>query len=118
MQERFTAIKAFNTYFGKRKDKPKTAVPDPEVVPVKILNRPKAVYTESARKNGIEGIIRIAVLFRADGKTKEFLIVRGLSHGLTEQAIKAARNMEFTPKTVKGVPEDTVHFVEYVFDIY
>jgi len=44
--------------------------------------------------------------------------VQGLSGGLTEQAISAARNIRFEPAKRNGVPYTVVKQVEYNFTLY
>jgi hypothetical protein len=44
------------------------------------------------------------VLFGSDGVIKYTLLVRGLGFGLDEEALKAARMIEFKPGEVEGQP--------------
>jgi len=67
-----------------------------------LLNNPRPLYTEEARKNKIQGSVRVRLLVGADGTVKEVAVVSGLSDGLTEQAIKAAYQMRFTPAMKNG----------------
>jgi len=61
---------------------------------MRILNSPRPDYTELARHNGIEGIVVIQALFKADGKITDIRVVRGLGFGLDEQAVKAGTKKE------------------------
>ncbi len=84
----------------------------------KILSKPKAIYTPDARENGIKGTVRVKVTLLASGQIGPVTPVTRLPFGLTEEAIKAARNLRFEPRTIDGVPQSVVVTVDYRFDIY
>lgn len=69
-----------------------------------LLNRPEPRFTEDARKNKIQGIVRVRVLIGADGTVKQVRILRGLPDGLDEQAIQAAYQMRFKAAMKSGQP--------------
>lgn len=122
-QTKLDELKVFYQYFSTRKsldiDK---AVPipndDPSITPLSVLTKPRANYTDSARLAGVQGEIALAVLFSADGKTKMILVLKPLSNGLTEQAIKAAQNITFNPQMKDGKPVSVVKVVKYNFALY
>jgi TonB family protein len=66
------------------------------------LNRPRPNYTEAARKNRVQGLIRARVLVGADGSVQRVVVSRGLADGLDEEAIAAAYQMQFKPATKNG----------------
>ena len=66
------------------------------------LNRPRPNYTEAARKNKIQGVIRARALVGAEGIVQRVVIVRGLSDGLDEEAILAVYQMHFRAATRNG----------------
>jgi hypothetical protein len=84
--------------------------------PVIITRKPEAVYTATARRNHVEGVVALIVMFKSDGTISDITPVRQLPGGLTEEAIKAARHIEFTPAYVNGHPADGTQYVEYDFD--
>jgi len=86
--------------------------------PLKILAKPKAQYTDAARTNQVQGNVTLRVTFLASGGIGSITTVKGLPHGLTEQAIAAARAMRFEPEKVNGVPRTTTRPVTYAFNIY
>ena len=86
--------------------------------PLKILAKPKAQYTDAARTNQVQGNVTLRVTFLASGGIGSIRTVKGLPHGLTEQAIAAARAMRFEPEKVNGVPRTTTRPVTYAFNIY
>ena len=87
-------------------------------VGIKVLSKVPAKYTDPARKNGTEGVVRLRVTFLASGEIGTVTPVTGLPYGLTEQAIAAARQIKFTPAMRNGVPMSVTKLVEYGFSIY
>jgi periplasmic protein TonB len=77
------------------------AVNSVDVKPV-ALNAPRPNYTEEARKNKIQGVVRASVLVGIDGLVKQVRIIRGLPNGLNEEAIRAAMQMRFSPAMRNG----------------
>ncbi|HEY8460988.1 MAG TPA: TonB family protein [Blastocatellia bacterium] len=78
-----------------------------------ILHREKARYTDAAVAAGIQGTVKLLVVFADDGVIKNILVLRGLSHGLTEEAIKAARKIRFTPAMINGKPASVFGSLEF-----
>jgi len=62
--------------------------------------------------------VRLAVLFSADGKTIYAIPLTRLGHGLTEEAVIAAKKIRFLPQTKNGQPVSVVKIVEYSFALY
>ncbi len=85
--------------------------------PVRIFRTPAPLYTRSARRNGTQGVVRLSVIFGADGQTKIEQVVSALPDGLTEQATEAVRRIEFTPATLGGEPVSTHGVVDCVFEL-
>lgn len=89
-----------------------------KIVPLKLISKPRPAYTEAARQASVQGVIRMLVGFTEDGTVKHVLIVKPLSHGLNEQAVRAARQIKFTPAMKDGKPISVVKQIEYSFSIY
>lgn len=85
---------------------------------IQIISKPRADYTNQARINEIEGVIRLRVVFLASGEIGTIVPVSGLPYGLTEQAMTAARGIKFKPATRDGVPVSVTKLIEYTFSIY
>lgn len=83
-----------------------------------VLSRPEPIYTERARKEGVEGAVILRMVLGSDGQVKHILVMRGLSHGLTEKAIRAARAVRFTPATKDGRPVSQFVTIQYNFHVY
>jgi TonB family protein len=84
----------------------------------KILAKPQAKYTDAARTNAVQGSVRLKVTLLASGRIGPITAVRRLPHGLTEQAIAAARQIQFEPKLVNGRPQSVVVTIDYSFTLY
>lgn len=84
----------------------------------RVLKKPEPLYTDSARSAQIVGTVVLQVVLRADGTVQHILIIEGLPFGLTESAVKAARQIQFTPATFAGSPVSMVVQLEYNFNLY
>ena len=135
-RERLDAVEAFYAYFEKRKDAdlgellvnasgesaaaapPPPPAPDPNKVPIHIISTPRPEYTDAARRSNVSGRIRMLVLCTATGRVTHTRILRGLGYGLNENAVKAARAIQFSPALENGKPISSVVVIEYGFTLY
>lgn len=83
-----------------------------------VLAKPRANYTDAARTSQTQGAVRLRVTFLSNGEIGAITPVTSLPNGLTEQAIAAARRIEFEPATRDGVPYTVTKVVEYTFTLY
>jgi TonB family protein len=83
-----------------------------------ITYKPEPSFTEEARRAGITGVVRLRAVLGFDGKVKYILVLKGLSHGLTEKSVIAARQIRFRPAMLGGVPVSQYVVLEYNFNIY
>ena len=103
---------------------PKNAAPPPPPPPtgvtvaLKIISKPKAPFTDTARTQAIQGVVRLRVTFLSTGQIGSISPISGLSGGLTDSAIAAARNIKFEPAKKNGVPYTITKQVEYSFTLY
>jgi len=99
-----------------------TAPPPPSKTavtqPIKIIFKPKATYTDEARTNNVQGSVRLKITLLASGQVGSITPVTRLPHGLTEQAIAAARQIRFEPAKVNGVAVSKIVTFDYGFNIY
>ncbi len=93
------------------------AAPAARITPVEILDKPRPVYTEEARRLLLEGEVLIEVLFEASGQTRVQRLVRGLGHGLDENAMSAAGRIRFRPARQDGIAVNSLAVVHIVFQI-
>ena len=98
-----------------RKSVANTAVPDTKAV--EILGKTRPLYTEEARRLRIEGEVSLRILFGADGKLRVQSIVRGLGHGLDENAALAAAQIQFRPATQNGQAVDQTAVIRVRFQL-
>ena len=94
---------------------PRAVISAPTTTPVEILSKPKPVYTDEARRLGLQGEVLVQVLFSADGQAQVLRIVQGLGHGLDEAAVSAASKIRFKPAQQNGQPIDSTAVVHVVF---
>ena len=85
---------------------------------LKIISKPRGALTDAARENNTQGTVLLRITFLASGQIGSISVVKGLPHGLTEQAIVAARRIMFEPQKINGVPQTVTRNIEYTFSIY
>ena len=94
------------------------SAPQPaEFAPVEITYKPKPAYTDEARRLQIEGEVVIEVVFTASGAVEIVRIIRGLGHGLDENATAAARSIRFHPAKQHGRPVESTATVRMSFEL-
>jgi TonB family protein len=86
--------------------------------PLRMIVKPKAVYTDVARRSNTQGTVRLRITLLANGSVGEIAVLKDLPNGLTEQALEAARKIVFLPARINGVPVSKSVTVEYGFNIY
>jgi TonB family protein len=84
----------------------------------KILVKPQPMYTEEARKEGIEGVVRVQMILSSSGKVTNIRAVSSLPYGLTEKAIAAAMKIQFEPAQKDGRKVSQYVTVEYSFQVF
>ncbi len=84
------------------------ARPGEGVTAPQIEKEVKPVYTESAKKAGIQGSVGMEVVVLADGTVGDVTVTQSLDkkHGLDDEAVKAVKQWQFVPgkKDGKAVP--------------
>jgi TonB family protein len=80
----------------------------------RILETPLAEYTSEARAAKTHGDVRLRLVLAADGTVKNVFPIKPLGHGLTESAMKAARQIRFEPAIRNGKPAS--EFMTFVYD--
>lgn len=82
-----------------------------------VLSKPRPAYTDEARRLQIQGEVLLEVLFAASGETRVLRTIRGLGHGLDENAIVAARAIQFRPAKRGDAAVDSTAVVHIVFQL-
>jgi TonB family protein len=85
--------------------------------PIVILSKPLPSYTAEARRLKIEGDVTLQVRFTASGLIQVLRVVRGLGHGLDEQARIAIEHIRFSPATKDGHLVDEVSVIRVTFQL-
>lgn len=96
---------------------PKPVAAVPKMVTVEIIAKPPPNYTDEARKLRIEGEVLLEVVFESSGKVRVLRVVRGLGHGLDEEAVRAAGQIRFKPALRDGQPADLPAVLHIVFQL-
>lgn len=84
----------------------------------RITNKPEPQYTDAARASRVSGHVVLYMTLADDGKVRSVVPIKGVSHGLTEEAIRVARQVGFTPAEIDGRPVSIMIRVEYFFEIH
>jgi periplasmic protein TonB len=82
--------------------------PGSGVTPPTLVREVKPVYTDDARRAGIEGDVLLDVVIRADGRVGAVTVTRSLGGGLDQRAIEAVRQWTFLPSRRNGAPVDVL----------
>ena len=88
-----------------------------KLTPVEIISKPTPIYTDEARKLRIEGEVLLEVVFEASGKLHVVRVIRGLGHGLDENAARAAEQIRFKPAQREGQPADSTATLHIIFQL-
>lgn len=84
-----------------------------------IKSKPNPAYPVEARTYGVRGTVKLRIILGADGKVGDKVeVLEGLPHGVTEEAIKAARRIKFEPARKGNRPVSRRVTVVYYFNLY
>jgi len=73
-----------------------------------VVHRSEPEYTESARSARITGVVIVEAIIDKEGNVDQARVLKGLSMGLGESAVKAVRQWKFKPGTLNGEPVATI----------
>lgn len=82
-----------------------------------IVSKPQPRYTDKARLNQTEGKVILVIEFKKNGKIGKIEIVSGLSDGLNEKAVEAAKEIRFLPEMKNGKPKSVKKKVQFTFKL-
>ncbi len=91
---------------------------DENILPLAILYKPLPSFTDAARMQREQGIIRLRLGFSQAGYISKIAVVSSLKEGLLRQAIFAALRIKFLPPEKDGKPQTVTKLVEYSFAVY
>jgi len=96
---------------------PKMMAQQVQSTQVEVLSKPPVQYTAEARQLRIEGDVVLNVTFLASGRVEVHGVVRGLGHGLDEEARRVAEQIRFRPATSDGHPVDFTTKITITFQL-
>jgi TonB family protein len=84
---------------------------------VEVLSKPPVQYTSEARQLRVQGDVVLSVTFLANGQVVVRGVIRGLGHGLDEEAERVAQQIRFRPATSNGRPVDVTTRITITFQM-
>ena len=89
----------------------------PTVTTIEVLSKPPVQYTSEARQLRIQGDVVLRVTFTASGQVLVQGVMRGLGHGLDEEARRVAQQIRFRPATKNGQAIDATTTITITFQL-
>jgi TonB family protein len=89
----------------------------PAMTTIEVLSKPPVQYTSEARQLRIQGDVVLKVTFTAAGQVVVQGIMRGLGHGLDEEARRVASQIRFRPATKGGQAVDATTTITITFQL-
>jgi TonB family protein len=92
-----------------------TAVP--QETNLELISKPSVQYTAEAKQLKVQGDVVLRVTFLANGQVSVQGVLRGLGHGLDEEARRVAQQIRFRPATRDGRPVDMTTNITITFQL-
>jgi TonB family protein len=89
----------------------------PAMTNIEVLSKPPVQYTSEARQLRIQGDVVLRVTFTAAGQVVINGVLRGLGHGLDEEARRVAQQIRFHPATKGGQAVDATTTITITFQL-
>ena len=86
--------------------------------PLIILKKVAPKFNYSLRVSRAQGMIRLSILFKADGDIGEINVLNSGPSELVDASMEAVKKMKFFPARINGAPADSYRVIEYNFWIY
>ena len=96
---------------------PKMVAQTVQSTEVEVLSKPAVRYTSEARELHVQGDVVLSVTFLASGQVVVHSVIRGLGHGLDEEARRVAEQIRFRPATTNGRPVDFTTKITITFQL-
>ncbi len=84
---------------------------------LEVISKPPVQYTGEARQLKVQGDVVLRVTFTANGQVQVQGVLRGLGHGLDEEARRVAQQIRFRPATRDGRPVDLTTNITITFQL-
>ena len=75
-----------------------------EITPPRLTEVASPFYTEEAKKKKIEGSVTLLIVVDKKGDVIDAKVVKGLGHGLDENAVVAVKEWKYKPAEKDGEP--------------
>lgn len=75
-------------------------------------------YPETARKNGVEGTVKVTATLGEDGRVRDIAIVNNLGYGTGEAVVAGLQKFAFRPAKFNGKPTPMKITVHYSVSLY
>ena len=95
---------------------PKVAA-EPVSTNLEVISKPPVQYTAEARQLKVQGDVVLRVTFTSSGQVVVQSVLRGLGHGLDEEARRVAQQIRFRPATRDGRPVDLTTNITITFQL-
>lgn len=86
--------------------------------PPEFIGSLEVDYPEAARKNGVEGTVKVTATLGEDGKVRDVVIENDLGHGTGEAVAAGVRKFAFKPAKFNGTPAAMKMTVNYTVSLY
>jgi len=84
---------------------------------LEVISKPPVQYTSEARALRVQGDVVLRCTFTAAGQVLVQSVVKGLGHGLDEEARRVAEQIRFHPATRNGQAVDTTTNITITFQL-
>ena len=96
---------------------PPKVVAGPPPTDLVVISKPQPQYTSEAKQLRVQGDVILRVTFEANGQVVVQSIVRGLGHGLDEEARRVSQQIRFRPATRNGQAVDMTTIITITFQL-
>jgi len=87
------------------------------VLPPQKISTPPPQYTEMDREARIQGIVILGAIIDEEGYVTDATILKGVSEGLNEAALRAVWKWKFEPATKNGLPVAVIYNLTVNFSL-
>lgn len=84
----------------------------------KLINKAYVSYTDKARNNRVQGLIKVALEINKKGRVAFVFPYKRLPDGLTKNVVNVFEKLEFEPATKNDKPITVIQIIQYNFTIY
>lgn len=94
-----------------------TALVIAQDLPLRIVEQPEPELPQGYGNLDVQGLILLKVQFRADGSIGQVSPITGLTKGLTDLAVAAAKKIRFEPQIRQGKATDSLSTIAYSYSL-